>query len=612
MTESVGESEAFHDTRQAPEPTLEMSLEDELQALLGETPAAPAADAVGDIADASLDDWNPRADDEWAGDVESDPTQAQAPVAAPVSTQSGYADADQADADAADDLEAAIAAFADDDGWVEPEPRAATASDSEMSAPGEMDFGDLEADAAAELASGMEAWEPDFSDATEIHSDYNAFASADDAEVEVEADAASAAHDAAGEARMADEPYVEPEAVIDMDPFAALAALAAAPPVLKAFSRTNPVALQPSWDRPAARGDATPTAPAARIPESAPAYTPPAAPSAAPAAYAQPAYVAPVAPAAPSAWTQSAAAAPADVAEMDDAVDIDDFSELMEAGDHFAPEIDTVDVPDGSVALTDELDIPDLAHDDPVPMAAEFDNLESEFASAFSQLSSDEPAAEWQPPQSDPQGDLVDHAFQDALERIEVASAGIAAGHAEPHQARGVDPRYHAAASANRHDMHLAGDGALDANDPFMVDNRYDDSALDEAVRPARNRGLMIAAIVAAVAVAGGIGAFALSFGGSDNGGAPVLVRADPSPVKVKPETPGGVVVPNQDGKVYEQVAGQPAATPTQQKLVTAAEEPIVPAVAGAAAPSEPLPGVAVPQVKAEDRVMQEDVASAA
>ena len=90
-----------------------------------------------------------------------------------------------------------------------------------------------------------------------------------------------------------------------------------------------------------------------------------------------------------------------------------------------------------------------------------------------------------------------------------------------------------------------------------------------------RAAGLLIAAVVGAVAIAGGIGAFALSFGGKAGSDAPVIVKADNAPIKVRPENPGGTVVPNQDNKVYDAVEGHEAGEPVQEKLVTNIEEPV-------------------------------------
>jgi hypothetical protein len=165
------------------------------------------------------------------------------------------------------------------------------------------------------------------------------------------------------------------------------------------------------------------------------------------------------------------------------------------------------------------------------------------------------------------------------------------------------------------------------ASDELDYDPEFDEAMAipgmaENAVQP-RRRGLLVAAVVAGVAIVGGIGAFALSPGGKD--GAPVLVKADNAPIKVKPENPGGTVVPNQDNKVYEAVAKgiQPAA-PAQQKLVANTQEPVnvntaAPqsrvvdlspddggantddvATAGTAAPTA---GAAAPIAKSEDRI---------
>ena len=85
-----------------------------------------------------------------------------------------------------------------------------------------------------------------------------------------------------------------------------------------------------------------------------------------------------------------------------------------------------------------------------------------------------------------------------------------------------------------------------------------------------------------------GIGAIALMLAaggayyylGSDHAatgdGSVLIVRADPDPVKVKPENPGGREVPNQNKMVYDRVEGGNAiVAPQQKQLVSAEEEPI-------------------------------------
>lgn len=132
----------------------------------------------------------------------------------------------------------------------------------------------------------------------------------------------------------------------------------------------------------------------------------------------------------------------------------------------------------------------------------------------------------------------------------------------------------------------LPGSRPVSQADEFAADELDYDPELDEAMaipglaqgeaaKP-RRRGLIIAAVVGAVAVAGGLGA--LAFGGKGGSEAPVIVKADNAPIKVKPENPGGAVVPNQDNKVYDSVVkggGAKPAEPVQPKLVTNTEQPV-------------------------------------
>ena len=88
---------------------------------------------------------------------------------------------------------------------------------------------------------------------------------------------------------------------------------------------------------------------------------------------------------------------------------------------------------------------------------------------------------------------------------------------------------------------------------------------------------MLIAAVVGGVALLGGVGALALSFGKGEGADVPVVVKADNGPVKVKPENPGGTSLPNQDNKVYDAVKGADGTTttPAQERLVTTSEEPV-------------------------------------
>jgi hypothetical protein len=72
-------------------------------------------------------------------------------------------------------------------------------------------------------------------------------------------------------------------------------------------------------------------------------------------------------------------------------------------------------------------------------------------------------------------------------------------------------------------------------------------------------------------------------------GGQPPLITADPSPVKIVPENPGGMEVPNQDKLILNKMAGQQTQEPEQ--LLPPAEQPMPPPAEPAPAPSASVPG---------------------
>lgn len=441
----------------------------------------------------------------------------------------------------------------------------------------------------------------------------------------------------------------------DADPFAALAALAAQPPIVRSLSRSNPVAnpnataretLRPVTVAPAlsaapisaepaaaARPDfsswRTQAAPQREVAAIAPVpMEPPRAEAPSPAApYAAPKSDMPFAPraglaasaaggAAASAFASAAAKPAPQPQQVED--EFPDLADLLDDA-NFAPDIETVEISDQAVALADELDIPDLAFDEPNVTPVGFDDLDADFATAFQQLSrvpepKPIPSAARSVAQPDPGAGYY------------VERAPDPARAAYPNQPAAQLTQY---APVTDYDDQLAGFQLDQGGEPPYAE---DDDAFAgdfygeemEKEEPKRSRGLLIAAMLAGVAVIGGIGAYAFT-GGSVGDGAPVLVKADPSPIKVKPENPGGAIVPNQDGKVYEQVRGQPAAAPSQDKLVSGAEEPMAPPpVARPAAPTADsaanppaaaeqstaaLPGVETPTVKSEERVTPEETA---
>ncbi|UDL90057.1 SPOR domain-containing protein [Mesorhizobium sp. PAMC28654] len=266
------------------------------------------------------------------------------------------------------------------------------------------------------------------------------------------------------------------------------------------------------------------------------------------------------------------------------------------------PDVETVDVPERVVALADDLDIPELHFEEDEPASAGYDDLDSEFASLLTEMNTmDVPAAA---PARSPAYDDESYGagFKPSYEQTTQGYAQAKPGYDQAKPGYGqdrVEARTYAArptempaaasyADAAGFDVNeLPGSQPVSQADDFTVDELDYDPELDEAMavpglaaqenaRQPRRRGLFIAAIVGGVAIAGGLGAFALSFGGKGSGGAPVIVKADNAPIKVKPENPGGTVVPNQDNKVYDAVLkGAKPAEQVQQKLVTNTEKPV-------------------------------------
>ncbi|MER8749355.1 SPOR domain-containing protein [Mesorhizobium sp. M1050] len=281
------------------------------------------------------------------------------------------------------------------------------------------------------------------------------------------------------------------------------------------------------------------------------------------------------------------------------------------------PDVETVDVPERVVALADDLDIPELHFEEDQPASPGYDDLDAEFSSLLSEMNAvevapatasyvasyedDSYAAGFKPGydtakqgyDNAKQGyDSVKPGYDRAKPGYDRASLGYEP-EARTYAARPMEVSARTAAptgyadAADGFDLDsLPGNQPASQADDFTVDELDYDPELDEAMavpglgereaaRPSRGRGLLIAVIVGGVAVAGGLGAFALSFGGKGGSEAPVIVKADNAPIKVKPENPGGAVVPNQDNKVYDAVRGAKPAEPVQEKLVTNTEDPV-------------------------------------
>lgn len=240
------------------------------------------------------------------------------------------------------------------------------------------------------------------------------------------------------------------------------------------------------------------------------------------------------------------------------------------------PDIETVEVSDSVVAMADDLDIPDVDYGAADASTGFYDDLEGEIAQAFGDVATDEPEAT----PSQPNVGWGTAAVASGAAAYGVHAASVAPVPAA-HRADGHDQ------PAQPADAYAVGEGQWQADGQFLDDGFDYETDLEQAIamssfedsednRPTgRRRGVLIAAVIAGVAVVGGIGVFGMSMfgGGSDS---PAVVRADADPMKVRPENPGGTTVPNQDNQVYQRVSGGASDTaPQQESLISTAEEPV-------------------------------------
>ena len=75
-------------------------------------------------------------------------------------------------------------------------------------------------------------------------------------------------------------------------------------------------------------------------------------------------------------------------------------------------------------------------------------------------------------------------------------------------------------------------------------------------------------------------------------GRATAVIKADPGPYKVKPESPGGRSIPDRDKRIYDRIQAAPAAD-SVERLLPLPEAPIPPADPRPAKPEPPPPAVA-------------------
>lgn len=254
--------------------------------------------------------------------------------------------------------------------------------------------------------------------------------------------------------------------------------------------------------------------------------------------------------------------AQADQSWADDASQAEAFEPTAGAAAYDGPpEIETVDIPEKAVAVTDNLDIPHVPYREEVKSTAQLDDIEELLSGAFGSLDQPAQADEWaeqeepQEQQSAPTQDDFDELLTAGL--AAASAAALARNNyspAEPQFEQGWNEAYE--------------------QTPGPMPGTPPPAATSGGFLSRRNK--TIAALLAGVAILGIGSVFAYNqFGGGGSGEA-VIIKADNTPIKEKPENPGGTTVPNQDSQVYRQVAGETAEPGSgQTQLVSSAEEPV-------------------------------------
>jgi hypothetical protein len=228
-----------------------------------------------------------------------------------------------------------------------------------------------------------------------------------------------------------------------------------------------------------------------------------------------------------------------------------------------APAIETVDVQDNAIALADDLQIPELAYEE--PPVDRYDDLDAEFNNLLNEMSTGERRGQ------------TTHAY--APSHHQPAYADERPIRQQPSEQR-TQPAPFQTHPAYRDEPYqaISDDDFEDAMAAFDAeageDEDFDPPIAPHAEKRPR-RGLWLAAVVGGLALIGGISAVALSFGGSGISEI-AMVKADSKPVKVRPENPGGSTAPTQGSTVYDTVSRSGAAEkPTQERLVETVEEPL-------------------------------------
>lgn len=263
--------------------------------------------------------------------------------------------------------------------------------------------------------------------------------------------------------------------------------------------------------------------------------------------------------------------------------------------DDLVIDIDSVEIPEEAVAVADDLDLPEIDYQEKSAAAPQFDDFEHEFSALFADQQPAEPAVRpgaAADPVSYPEDELraaVDRIFEDESEPIAVRPYEPAPAAA----ATASVMAFSQAAAAPRPAEAAHGESDLEEEFGYDPDLQEQPAPAKSRLAVSRRSLMAAAAALAGVVIVGGAGFLFFGDGGPGSS-APVIVRADDGPVKIRPENPGGTTVPNQNREVYERVTSGPTeAAPAQEKLVSTVEEPIDVATRIPAAPAKPAAAAA-------------------
>ena len=218
-----------------------------------------------------------------------------------------------------------------------------------------------------------------------------------------------------------------------------------------------------------------------------------------------------------------------------------------------------------TVEMVGDIDVPELVREEPQPYEPDYDTeIEREFAEIIERN---------EPNSDDGFNDAVATGFgaAEGWSRNATTSRGyeVSDEYIALERELGTGPDRSTGTDAA---AHADGDGlAGEFDEPDEMARGYGN--VDNG-----SRGPVVAIAVLALALLAGVGAFGWSMLSGDEtsaDGGPRIIRADTDPVKVLPENPGGVTVPNQDKAVYDRVAGGAGSSSGQPALVDSSEEPV-------------------------------------